>query len=550
MQSAQEQTLIHKNPFWILGVTTRDNRHHIVEQAEEKALQLDHDLCHKARSELTNPRSRLAAETSWLPGVAPSIAEKAVQSLLDDPTAVRRKVGLPDLARANLMAAAFQLIGENESAESIAEFINDFAWLAEYLDPEEIQRDINEDRSVSGFPEVTSLDLIQDELSKRKKEYRNAIKETLNLLPAIKLVETMTRVVSLATQDGDKQGPHIVDDLVDAYEVESQGFLDAEFRNITKLIEGIKTAAPRGSTAVDPLINKLAQVARNWDKVAQPIQLSMKSRGILHQPSQDAANELRNLGIFLFNDHALLDHAQRMTELLQELFAELPEFVERLDEDADALGDLRKQAEEQEKNHKQWERDITFHTEIGLIFKDELSISPSGIKWKDKRYSLDSITRVRWGGVRQVINGIPAGTEYTIAFGDNRSEAVVITKKDSIYQAFIERLWRAVCGRLMIEMLLSLKNGKSYSYGDILVQDGSVTLTKPRFLAADEKVRLGWHEVQVWSANGSFVIGSKHDKKLYGSASYINTPNSHILEHIVRGGFKKGVNNLSEYLDA
>jgi hypothetical protein len=58
---------------------------------------------------------------------------------------------------------------------------------------------------------------------------------------------------------------------------------------------------------------------------------------------------------------------------------------------------------------------------------------------------------------------------------------------------------------------------------------------------------VSWSDVHVWSANGEFVIGSKTDKKIYGSASYMNHWNTHLLDHVVRGGFKKGVSKLSDY---
>ena len=98
-------TILHKNPFAILGVTTRDDRKKIVEQAEEKSLELDHDVCQKARTDLTNPRNRLSAEISWLPGVSPRKASQLLESLLRDPLAIREESGLPTLAHCNLMAA-------------------------------------------------------------------------------------------------------------------------------------------------------------------------------------------------------------------------------------------------------------------------------------------------------------------------------------------------------------------------------------------------------------------------------------------------------------
>ena len=70
---------LHKNPFFTLGITTRDNRKKIVEAAEEMSLDIDHEVCQNARSTLINPRSRLTAELSWLPGVSPRKAEQLVE---------------------------------------------------------------------------------------------------------------------------------------------------------------------------------------------------------------------------------------------------------------------------------------------------------------------------------------------------------------------------------------------------------------------------------------------------------------------------------------
>ena len=143
-------TTLHANPFCVLGVTTRDDRRKIVEIAGERALHLDHDLCQKARSDLTHPRARLSAEMAWMPGVAPSMAEKLTKALSEDPLSVRTEDRLTELARANLMAAAFELVADNEPAKSIAEFVRNFAWVVETIDPKNVLRDVNEDRAVSG----------------------------------------------------------------------------------------------------------------------------------------------------------------------------------------------------------------------------------------------------------------------------------------------------------------------------------------------------------------------------------------------------------------
>ena len=548
-QRTLKTTALHQTPFAILNVTTRDDRRRIVELAEEKSLELDHAVCQKARSDLTNPRTRLSAEIAWLPGVSPRKAPQLVEGLLHDAMAVREESGLPTLAHLNLLAAAFEAVDSGHDAEDLASFIQEVAYLVDEIDPEDVLRDINEDRAVSGFPEVRALDQIEAELAERKRYYRSAIKDALDRLPPTTLVQVMTDTVEGVTLGGEDHAPELIDDLVDSYEVETQGFLQKEAENVHKLIKAARDSAKSGEAAVKPYVDKLDAVARNWDKVAQPIQLSAKARGIDHEASRDLAYEIRSLAIDLFNTHDMLTQSQRLTGLLQELFAELPEVSERVEQDADALADIFHERKQAVARRDEWAREITYRAEIGVMFKDTLSISPDGISWKGQSFSLDSITRVRWGGVRHSVNGVPTGTTYTIAFGDKRSEAVVELKKEDIYSKFIDKLWRAVCVRLLGEMLEALKDGRDLYFGDALLHDDGITLVKHKFLGANERVRCTWGQVQIWNADGSFCIGSKDDKKTNVGISYIHVANTHILEQLIRMAFKKpGLRRLSELL--
>lgn len=548
-ESRLSKTALHHSPFAVLGVTTRDDRRRIVELAEEKSLELDHEVCQKARSDLTNPRSRLSVEMAWLPGVSPRKASLLVDGLLHNPMAIREESGLPTLAHLNLLAAAFESVNGEHDADDLAGFIMETAYLAEELSPEDVLRDINEDRAVSGFPEVRALDQIEAELTERKRYYRIAIKDALDRLPPMTLVEVMTETVDGVTSGGDDHAPGLIDDLVDSYEVETQDILQKEAENVRKLITTVRDWASSGETVVKPYVDKLDSIARNWDKIAQPIQLSAKARGLVHEPSRKLASEIRSLAIELFNKHGLLGHSQRLTGLIQELFAEVPEIAVRAEEDADALADIFQQRQAAAAHKDEWAREITYRAEIGVMFKDTLSISPEGVSWKGQSFPLDLITRVRWGGVSHSVNGIPTGTTYTIAFGDRRSETVVELKKQDIYSTFIDKLWRAVCVRLLTEMLEALKDGRDLHFGDALLHDDGITLVKRKFLGSNEKVRCSWGQVHVWSADGSFCIGAKDDKKINAGVSYIHGANTHILEQAIRMGFKKpGLRRLSELL--
>ena len=210
------------------------------------------------------------------------------------------------------------------------------------------------------------------------------------------------------------------------------------------------------------------------------------------------------------------------------------------------MKDRNRAAEQQ----KEWEREVTYSVEVGLVFKETLKISPSGIQWGSNLYPLESVTRVRWGGTRHSINGIPTGTSYEIYIGDQRSETVINLRRGEVFGMFIDKLWRAVGARLLIEHLARLKSGEKIQFGDATVEDDGVVLQRHGAFWSREPVRLTWHQVQVWSADGSFVIGSKDDKKVYAVLPYLQIANVQVLENMIRAFFKTGHLRLSAFLDS
>ena len=540
-------TTLHSSPFALLDVTTHDNRRRIAAQAEVKSLDLNEEVCQQAFSDLTNPRARLSAEMAWLPGIPPHKTALLLEELYNNPMTICRESGLPILAKLNLLAAVFEAM-DRDDADDLIRLITEYARIFEELTVEEVQRTLNADRAVSGFPPVSASEQIEAELAERKRHYCRAVKAALNRLPSVTLLRVITVTVEQATSGGEHHAPELINELVDSYEIEVQDLLLREAENIDKIIRMIKERVDSGVTITKPYVDRLDTVARNWNKIARPIQLVKKSRGLKHEASSNAAGAIRDLAIMLFNEHDMLAQSRQLIRLIQDVFSVVPEIVDRAGEDVAALADISRQRKEFVLRQEQWEHEITYRAEIGLLFKNILSISPQGISWKTRHFPLASITRVRWGGVTQVVNGIPTGTTYTIAFGDRHSEAVVELKKRLIYDTFIEKLWRAVCVRLLTEMLESLKAGSTLHFGDALLHDDGITLTKHKLFKNDEKIRCTWGQVSVWNADGSFCIGAKTDKKTYVGLSYLHDANTHILEQVVRMAFTKGMRRLSDLI--
>jgi hypothetical protein len=335
---------LFQNPFHILAATTRENRRRIMELSDERSLLLDSSECMQARSDLTNPRKRLSAEIAWLPGIGPKRVGEVLSLLESSPSDLLGMDKLASIAQANLLAAGLSRLPDYRS-DDVAEWTLEIAWAFEDIDTEELCAIINEERIVSGFPEVTDLSAVEAEIQERRRHYRQVIKSALDHLSAKELVEAVTVAVESATDDGEKHGPILIADLVDSYEVEAQAFLEKEEGNIKALVEKLRSAvdAERPDSTLAPMINQLIQVVKNWDTVAQPIQVSTKSRGLDHDASHRVAGLVRGLVIHMFNEHGKLDFSQQLTKMLQEVFAEVGEVVERTAEDAIALDEIAEQ---------------------------------------------------------------------------------------------------------------------------------------------------------------------------------------------------------------
>jgi hypothetical protein len=185
-----------------------------MELADERSLLLDSSECMEARSDLTTPRKRLSAEVAWLPGIGPKRAGEVLLLLESSPTDLLAVDKLSSIARANSLAAGLARLSDH-NADDIAEWILEIAWAFENIDPEELSVIINEERVVSGFPEVTDLSAVEAEIQERRRYYRKVIKSALNNLSAKELVEAVTVAVESATEYGEEHGPIIIDDLVD-----------------------------------------------------------------------------------------------------------------------------------------------------------------------------------------------------------------------------------------------------------------------------------------------------------------------------------------------
>lgn len=524
-----------ENPFAILRASTRDRKVHLNELADEAALHGDHEAAVNARNVLSNPRTRLAAEVAWFPGLSPKRITVTLELIAQG--GVPALDGFNALSCANFLVESLKARSKGGPAK-LQEGIEALALYVEEFDVNDVTQAINEDRQAAGLPPVTDLSLVESELNERVKHFERIATALLEDLPSIEMVEVYEGLISDSTGEGADVGHRLIDALIDSYELKASTFLSEEAGRIKELVEKAKTAADKhvSESQVRASVNEVIGALRTWDKVAQPIQLAYKSRGLTHDESQDLAFAARGLGIHLFNQHDYLDDAKLMSEAIQELFTEVATVSDKVEEDIDALDNIAIERAERRKDDAksaaEFAREITYSTEFGLIFKDKFRISPAGFDYKGSLIPLDQITGVRWGVVKNSTNGIPTGTDYLFAYG-TKTSSVLLQPNQHQYQAIIQRAWRAVCIRILLGWMADWSKGRKVNIAGVEVSDDGLVLRRSRFLKEDEAQFFTWSEVSKGAHNGFMNFYGKPDKKFTASFSYKDGWNVHILDFAI-----------------
>jgi hypothetical protein len=339
-------TSLDRNPFRVLGASVRDSERRLVELEAERAAAESADACVDACNTLRNPRTRLRAEIGWLPGVSPSRANELVKLARGEPERLRPDTMLPPLARANLLACALEG-GHITGQEALCEWIVDLGRTSDRLDSTEVVRCINEDRAIAQIPGVKINEAVEAELAQRQKYYQETIVARLDSLDASMLCDVVTKAVASATSNGSQSAPSVVDEVAALYEAKAAAALDKGATAVRHVLKELPATSICEEAVVAGCVDQLGPILRSWGRVAKPVQLAMKARGQRHALSHELVAEVRQAAGDMWDRQPMIVVAKRITELLSEVFSDLPDWTERLDGDKKSLAER-----EEEKRHE------------------------------------------------------------------------------------------------------------------------------------------------------------------------------------------------------
>ena len=525
-----DSVVVATNPFATLQVSTRDHATRIMEAADERSLTIDEKLCQQARATLINPRRRLDAEIGWFPGVAPGVALRAAAA-----SSIVHALEMPlsGLAMANGLSIGARA-SQPSGVEGLRMFLEGMVKAVDETRAGQLQREINEDRAISGFPTVSSGETVEQVLQERFSALRMELLDVFDRAPTAQMAEAMHRSIEPLAAAG--RFPDFLHDIVDDYALRARPFMTMQTESVERLAAKARVVAGHSPHALVPLIEAIGEIIETWEELTYPIQKSATARGQTDEESERLAFVVRSLSIDLFNQHDLIDESRRLSEMVAASFSTLPRVADKIAEDSAALENIAEKA-------RLKEAEIAYAADVGLVMKSRLAIDGSGLEWKGRRTLLATVRSARWGGISRSVNGVPTGTDYLIAWSDGRETTTVNLRNKAVNEAFTARLWRALADQITSSIVTQLKQGEELRFGTALVKDATVVLRRKKFLG-DEPAEYAWGDVTINSIAGSFVINGPSKSKASVSMSYREVENVHFLEAIIRVAFKNGCVNL------
>lgn len=329
-----------ENPFNILHVSMRDSQDKILDKVEDLSLTLDEALCSQASAILTNPTKRLEAEVSWFPGYTPKKIKEAFEDAKSTPDEFIDNLS-EELSYADVNAEILAFL--NISYRTLLkDYLVKIASDLEKIDVGELFNELNKARNVAGIPAIPNIDLLETAVQNRQKELSEIIYSFLKSFGQDQLVKIITSAIEESTNIGKLESKTLLLQLIEKYEIDIQTDLEAATNNVEQQVSYISDSVDKGisNEELNSAIDLLDSSLRSWDRLAQPIQVSMQSQGLEHSASKDLAYSVRQLALKLYNEHSQLDASKRIIHLMKIIFAEVLTVAEKTDEDISILNNL------------------------------------------------------------------------------------------------------------------------------------------------------------------------------------------------------------------
>jgi len=340
--------MLTKNPFFILGITLRNNKEEITETFEQCVANKDYKestLMHAQKNLLTS-KARLEAEISWFPDLAPKKTQEIIdilQKTEDKKNADVNKLNerlieivqdLSGISQTNLISyLCTKLTGNIKILKKLIHASQDIA-------VETIKNAINANRKIARFPEI-SEQLVEYALKSLLDSYVKAAMQQITTFdhPGIIMTELIEEFVH-ATID-QKRFLEVITEHYDTWVI-------PKLRDFEDKIDNLIAKTQKNKKSYKKTMPEIITLLHQWNEYAQPSRLIFHSKGLDEQRSKKIFQRVRDLSLWLANERQEYNASLVLSKEFKKIFLQLPSVSNILDEDIGTLEDLIEQGKAQE----------------------------------------------------------------------------------------------------------------------------------------------------------------------------------------------------------
>ncbi len=327
---------LNQNPFYLLEISPKDKRATIISKAEEKAFFLDDGSGEAAQATLLNPAKRLLAELDWFLDVNKKEIKKISKCIAENKEISTE--GLSPISKINALLFNFSIMQDVE-AYDIGFMLTDIDEQFGLVTIDSVLEIVNTCRKEAGMKIVSEAE-VDEAIDAKRYTIRQIFTEKLHALSDEEYMAFVSILAKQYVANEDYDDGIVISDALDQYEIRMQTEIQKHAEAVEKHIERIKGLSDE--TAIKENIRGLIKRIKEWDAFVQPLQLRSQASGMPHDNSMSLGREIRDLALYLHNEKELTEIALDLVTAMQDIFAEVGDLAERLEEDAEQLENIIK----------------------------------------------------------------------------------------------------------------------------------------------------------------------------------------------------------------
>ena len=327
---------LNQNPFYLLEISPKDKRATIISKAEEKAFFLDDGSGEAAQATLLNPAKRLLAELDWFLDVNKKEIKKISKCIAENKEISTE--GLSPISKINALLFNFSIMQDVE-AYDIGFMLTDIDEQFGLVTIDSVLEIVNTCRKEAGMKIVSEAE-VDEAIDAKRYTIRQIFTEKLHALSDEEYMAFVSILAKQYVANEDYDDGIVISDALDQYEIRMQTEIQKHAEAVEKHIERIKGLSDE--TAIKENIRGLIKRIKEWDAFVQPLQLRSQASGMPHDNSMSLGREIRDLALYLHNEKELTEIALDLVTAMQDIFSEVGDLAERLEEDAEQLENIIK----------------------------------------------------------------------------------------------------------------------------------------------------------------------------------------------------------------